>query len=390
MKRIPLLFGAFVVGTLAIVSCQKNENPGTVAQVSPNLPAQSYNYSAVAMPASFAKLPDKTTSDGNKNNVTDAGATLGRVLFYDPKLSISNTVSCGSCHHQAKAFADPIGLSEGFEGRKTTRNASAIVNTRYQSNYFWDARESKLEDMVLKPVENHIEMGMEDIDKLAQKIARFDYYGPLFEKAFGDKTVTKERIAASMSQFLYSMVSYQSKFDKGQATGFQNFTAEENRGRVLFFEKTNCAVCHAGANFSGKDGSEFANIGLDLNYKDKGMKERSTEKGTKIGGEGVFKVPSLRNISLTGPYMHDGRFNTLSDVIEHYNSQVTDHANLDNRVTTPVNNSYGWDSNNTQITSKAQRLNFTAQDKKDMIAFLSTLNDDKFTTDPKFSDPFKK
>jgi cytochrome c peroxidase len=389
MKRLHYVFGAFVVGTLAMVSCQKNESI-TQPQTSdkPSLPAQEFNYSAVAMPQSFSKLPDKTTADGNKNSVTDAGATLGRVLFYDTKLSINNTVACGSCHHQKDAFADPVGLSEGFEGRKTVRNASTIVNTRYQSAYFWDARETKLEDMVLRPIENHIEMGMEDQDKLAAKLARFDYYPALFEKAFGDKTITKERVGKAMAQFLYSMVSYQSKFDKGQATNFQNFTAEEDRGRKLFFERTNCAVCHAGANFSGKDGSDFANIGLNVNYTDKGMTTRVDAKGQKIGGEGVFKVPSLRNVGLTAPYMHDGRFKDLKSVVEHYNSGVADHTNLDNRVTNPFSSNYAWDTNNTFVNTKAQRLNLSEQDKNDLIAFLKTLSDDKFTSDPKFANPF--
>ncbi len=390
MKRLHYVFGAFVVGTLAMASCQKNESTiQPQASDKPSLPAQEFNYSAVAMPQAFSKLPDKTTADGNKNSVSDAGATLGRVLFYDTKLSINNTVACGSCHHQKDAFADPVGLSEGFEGRKTTRNASSLVNSRYQSAYFWDARETKLEEMVLKPVENHIEMGMEDQDKLAVKLARFDYYPGLFEKAFGDKNITKERIGKAMAQFLYSMVSYQSKFDKGQATNFQNFTAEEDRGRKLFFERTNCAVCHAGANFSGKEGSDFANIGLSVNYVDKGMKEKFDAKGQKIGGEGVFKVPSLRNVGLTAPYMHDGRFSDLRSVVEHYNSGVADHTNLDTRVTNPFNSNYAWDTNNTFVNTKAQRLNLSEQDKTDLVSFLKTLSDDKFTTDPKFSNPFK-
>jgi cytochrome c peroxidase len=389
MKRLHYVFGAFVVGTLAMVGCQKNESvTQPLASDKPSLPAQEFNYSAVAMPQSFSKLPDKTTADGNKNSVTDAGATLGRVLFYDTKLSINNTVACGSCHHQKDAFADPVGLSEGFEGRKTTRNASALVNSRYQSAYFWDARETKLEEMVLKPVENHIEMGMEDQDKLAVKLARFDYYPALFEKAFGDKNITKERVGKAMAQFLYSMVSYQSKFDKGQATNFQNFTSEEDRGRKLFFERTNCAVCHAGANFSGKDGSDFANIGLNVNYTDKGMPAKTDAKGQKIGGEGVFKVPSLRNVGLTAPYMHDGRFKDLKAVVEHYNSGVADHTNLDTRVTNPFNSNYAWDTSNTFVNTRAQRLNLSEQDKSDLVAFLKTLSDDKFTSDPKFANPF--
>lgn len=316
-------------------------------------------------------------------NITNWGATLGRVLFYDTKLSLNNTISCGSCHHQDKSFADGQRFSQGFEGRITERNSMAIVNPITQNNLFWDSRSKNIHDLSLKPVQNHIEMGMENLDRLVDKLQNTPYYENLFINAFGDDNVTKERISNALSQFVGSITSNNSKFDLGVINGFTNFTELEKIGRSLFMsDRAKCSSCHGAGNFAALDGPNdpyggggsfgfesptedlrgATNIGLDLVYKDQGV------------GDGKFRIPSLRNIELTGPYMHDGRFSTLEEVINHYSEGIKPHAQLDVKFTDGKGN--------------VKPLNLSSIEKKALIAFLKTLTDQSMTKDPKWSDPF--
>ncbi len=311
----------------------------------------------------------------NESNpdITDHGATLGRVLFYDKKLSVTNTVACASCHKQELAFADPVKGSEGINGQVTSRNSMAVVNVGFNNNLFWDSRAPSVKDLVSMPVSNHIEMGMENMKQVAQKLKKVDYYPALFEKAFGSTEITEERAVNALAQFVSAMVSSNSKWDEGAKTDFTNFTAQENMGRDLFFDaKAKCSQCHSGANFSAPDepndpyGGEVrgtANIGLDESYKDQGK------------GDGHFRIPTLRNAALTAPYMHDGRFATLAEVVDHYNENIKNHPNLDFRL----RDQFG----------APQKLQLTIEEKQALVAFLQTLTDQKFTTDAKFSDPFK-
>jgi cytochrome c peroxidase len=377
------------------VACNKNDTTGQYESDSLKLPSQPYHY----------QLPTAATAgfvleDNPQNPITDHGATLGRVLFYDKKLSLNNLVSCASCHKQENGFADPVALSVGFEGRKTTRNAMAFTNPTSDKTYFWDTRTATLEDLALQPVRNHIEMGMESMDKLAEKLNKIAYYAPLFEKAYGTSAITKERIATSMAQFLRSIVTYRSKFDEGEKNNFANFSASEQRGKALFFTELHCGNCHAGVNFNGVDakaGKETFNIGLDEVYADNGV-------GTMSGNanfNGAFKVPTLRNVALTAPYMHDGRFQNLEQVVEHYNSQMRSHPNLFPRFRTFARASQGgsdpgehggWssgggnNSNNNFIIPRG--LNMSIQEKADLIAFLKTLTDVKMVTEQKYANPF--
>ena len=255
-----------------------------------------------------------------------------------------------------------------------------------------------LPQLILEPIQNHIEMGMEDLQVLTRKLAASDYYPELFEKAYGDKQVTKNRIADAVSQFLGAMKSVDSKFDKGVQTNFRNFSAMERLGNDLFHSATlQCSSCHNGSNFSAPDfpggeygdgGSSFTidehgnvididpnnfgeggpagttNIGLDLVTKDEGRRD------------GNFRIPSLRNIALTAPYMHDGRFNTLAEVVEHYDNGVQAHPALDDKFKNP--------------DGTIKRLNLTSVEKKALVAFLHTLTDESLITDERFSDPFRK
>ncbi len=360
MKIITKLSPLFILALLCLVACDKEVPPPT-NEVSLELPEVPYNYADQEMPQGLQfQLVDNTPDD---NIMSDHGATLGRVLFYDTKLSLNNVVSCASCHHQSKAFADPDRFSSGFDNRKTSRNSPAIANLRFARHFFWDAEATILEEQVLMPIKDHLEMGMESLEDLEAKLKLVDYYPALFEKAFGSPEITSDRISKSMAQFIRSMSSFNSKFDKGQANDFSNFTPLELAGKDLFFSwGSSCSSCHGGDAFTS---GENANIGLDLVYSDNGV-------GALSGNDrdnGMFKIPSLRNIALTAPYMHDGRYQTLEEVIEHYSSNVQSHPNLD------------WRLN--------QSMNFTDSEKQALLAFLHTLTDEEYISDPKFSNPFK-
>jgi cytochrome c peroxidase len=356
---------------------QAQSAPVTVDRQAPGprtlrLPATPYKYADVALPAHFtaplAMRFDNTPAD---NAVTDAGATLGRVLFYDTRLSANNTVGCASCHVQAHGFADPNGVSRGFAGGRTDRHAMNLVNLRFypRGRFFWDERGANLEEMTLLPIANSLEMG-QDLERLPDVLRHEPYYAELFRAAFGDPQITRTRIGYALAQFLRSMVSYQSRYDDGRAAvasigaDFPNYSLQENRGKALFMR--NCAICH----LEGQEAHFIVNTPVNTGLDDD---TRNTDGGVgditlQPADMGHFKSPSLRNVEVTGPYMHDGRFATLDAVIEHYSSGGKNHPNKDIRV---------------------QPFHFTESEKAALIAFLNTLTDHTFLTDPKFSDPFQ-
>ncbi len=355
------------------------DNPADKRAVTPStertlrLPETPYRYADIDLPAHFktagARRFDNTPRD---NPVTDNGATLGRVLFYDTRMSANNTMACGSCHLQSRAFSEPKQFSKGHEGKLTDRNAMSLVNVRYypRGRFFWDERARSLEEQVLMPIQSKTEMG-QDLKTVVAILAKDEHYPELFRKAFGDPEITPQRIGRAVAQFLRSMVSYQSRYDEGLAKvrssddNFPNFTSQENRGKTLF--RNNCATCH----LPGNQEAHFImnrplNNGLDGTIKgtDGGVGDINLNS-TDLGR---FKSPSLRNVELTAPYMHDGRLATLEAVIDHYTREVKNHPNLDGR---------------------ARRRNLSANDKAALVAFLKTLTDQKFISDPKFSDPFQ-
>ena len=363
---LPLAALLFCAAVIVLASCSKETNDPYRGELL-DLPATPYDYSNVAAPLSDI-FTDPFILNANAD-ITDEGATLGRVLFYDNKLSLNNKVSCGTCHQQNLAFSDDVSLSDGFDNRKTTRNTQAIINPITETSFFWDSRETHLPDMVLKPIKNHIEMGIENLDDLEVKLSAASYYAPLFEAAYGSPEVTQERIGDAMSQFLFSMVTANSRWDQGLHNNFANYTAAEELGKSVFFDKARCYQCHNGADFRGYI-EDFANIGLEMEYTDPGL------GATDPGREGVFKVPSLRNVGLTGPYMHDGRFQTLMEVVEHYNSGVANHPNLDPRLR-------DWQD------GEVFPLNLTNAEKEGLVAFLLTLSDADLVSDVKYSNPFR-
>jgi cytochrome c peroxidase len=308
--------------------------------------------------------------------------TLGRVLFYDKQLSLNNSVSCATCHKQVFAFADNVAFSHGFENKVTLRNSMPIQNLAAGGftdggifgggiSLFWDGRQHDVQTMVLEPIANHIEMGVSDFDKLADKLEKVPYYNDLFKDAFGTTEVTSQRIAQGLASFITSINSNQTTFDKSMVDGGV-LTPLQQQGRALFVNTYNCNACHQVQSPTGYImAGTFANIGLDEVYEDKGVAAR-TGKAEDVG---KFKIPSLRNLSFTAPYMHDGRFGTLDEVIEHYSMGIENNENLDARLR---------DAN-----GAPRQFNIPKADRTALIAFLQTLDDVNVVTDPKFSNPFK-
>lgn len=357
----------------------------------PVLPATPYNYSNLNLPAHFttdapgSPLPTSINGTDNTppdNPLTDHGATLGRVLFYDKSLSANGTVSCASCHQALNGFSDNSVLSVGFAGGTTGRHSMTLINSRWyqRGRFFWDERAATLEEQVLMPFQDPVEMGL-TLQQLDNFVSQQSYYPDLFSNAFGDTVITTDRISKALAQFVRSMVSYSSKYDIGRAqvsgpgVNFPNFTAEENQGKQLFFQTIPngggaCFGCHTTEAFiSANPGPQ--NNGLDLTTTDPGA--GATFPGIPIF-EARFKTSTLRNIELTAPYMHDGRFATLEEVVEHYNSGIQAHPTLSAALT---------DTNGNPV-----QLNFTAAQKAALVAFLKTLTDNSIATEPKWSDPF--
>jgi cytochrome c peroxidase len=358
-------------------SCQQDSFQTKIEY--PVLPETSYDYTPEwgGMHSHMA---------GQDLGITDAGATLGRVLFYDKILSIDNTVSCGSCHHQDIGFSDQARVSRGIDNQVTDRNAPSISNLYDDNLLFWDGRSTSLNDLVLQPVRNHKEMGMENMDFLVTKIKAAPYYGELFTRAYGDAEVNSTRIADAMAQFVRSMIGCDSEMDRQFNTG-QALSPQAEAGRNIFFGKGTCYNCHSGPDFNDRGGffdpffppngggfgwaQDIADIGLDETYTDVGMGVFDTKL------VGVFKIPSLRNVAMTAPYMHDGRFATLEEVVNHYNNGIKKSPNLDNVFKS-------WD------TGDAIKLGLTEGEVSSLVAFLHSLTDDQYMNDERFADPFKR
>jgi cytochrome c peroxidase len=346
--RFPSL-GVFFVAVI-LASCDSQPEPGTTAL---DLPETPYSY------------------DGGSNSHV---ATLGRVLFYDQNLSINNSISCATCHKQVLGFADNAPLSKGFENRLTSRNSMPIQNLGSAFGFtplFWDGRENNLHQMVLKPIVNHVEMGINDLDKLSLKLQSIPYYQDLFQNAYGSPEVTGQRLSESLATFLLNIRSNNTKFDRNNM-GTEELSAIELRGKELFFDTYDCNNCHVVQNPSGYiEAGTFANIGLEEVYSDPGL---ATVTKNSFD-EGKFKIPSLRNVTLTAPYMHDGRFETLEEVLDFYSEDISTNDNLDFRL----RDQHG----------APMKFNIPESDKQAMIAFLNTLTDASMISDPRFSNPFK-
>jgi cytochrome c peroxidase len=309
------------------------------------------------------------------NELTAQKVELGRMLFFEKDLSGDGTQSCADCHLQADGFSDKRQFSIGIDQIAGRRNAMALVNLAWhEAPFFWDGRSPTLRDQALLPIQDPIEMH-ETLENVVDKLSKAKIYTDQFIRAFGDNEITPERIAMAIEQFEITLVSNNSKYDqflRGEAT----LTESEERGRKLFFgefdargiEKgAECFHCHGGFNFTN---DFFMNNGLDSDaeFSDLGLYEVTQKSGDKA----KFKVPTLRNIAQTAPFMHDGRFQTLREVLEHYNDGAKYSSTVDILM----------------MNNLEPGLGLSEEDLTDLENFLHTLTDQDFLNNPKHASPF--
>lgn len=313
-------------------------------------------------------------------NVPDARLTveavqLGRYLFYDKTLSSDSTVACADCHQQKFSFSDNRRFSTGVKGRTGHRNSMQLVNLVSDQRFFWDGRAASLEAQVLMPIEDAHEMDL-PLDELLARLARHPVYPQLFERAFGSKNITRESLANALAQFVKSIVSYSSAEDYLSSFEDKRLTWNEvpDFARKLLptyqkgFRLFNCGPCHAIAARTGQN--TFDDTGLDADPKDVGYYIVTKQEADK----GKFKIPVFRNLAVTAPYMHDGRFNTLKEVIQHYRTGMHRRPNI-----SPMY----LDKNKKIITET-----LTDEQVAVLLEAIQLQRDDKVLTDPKYADPF--
>lgn len=297
-----------------------------------------------------------------ENNILEAAKVeLGRQLFYDPVLSRDSTISCASCHLQYTAFTHvDHDLSHGIEGRIGRRNSPALMNLAWSPYFMWDGAINHLDVQPLAPIHDANEMD-ETIEHVVAKLQRSQNYVKAFDTAWKDTLITGEHVLKSLSQFLVTLVSANSKYDQVMS-GHEgiSFTSQENNGLQIF--RAHCESCHAEPLFTT---FEFASTGLDLDttLNDLGRYEITGNSFDSL----AFKIPTLRNIEFSKPYMHDGRFSSLNEVIAHYNQGVSETANPDSRI--------------------KPQLHLSHEDQVDLLAFLLTLTDKEFLFEPDFGFP---
>lgn len=320
-------------------------------------------------PDGFAPVPE---FPGNPQTVE--GVRLGRHLFYDKRLSGDNSQSCASCHFQENNFGDFNQFSTGIDGTLGTRNAMILSNLAWAQHFFWNGREHTLEDQVQVPVEDPAEMKA-DWDDVIEKLKADPKYQDLFKDAFGPDAISRENAAKALAQFIRTMVSGNSKYDRGKKQNFSNFSQLEIDGMEIFnSEIGDCFHCHGDGTTGGIMGAygnlQFSNNGLDSVLTPNTGYEFTTGDPRD---RGKFKIPSLRNVEYSYPYMHDGRFALLQDVIDHYSTGVKKTPTLD-----PI-----MEKNGTRYK------NFSVYQKQALLAYLYTLSDTDFLTDSTFSNPWK-
>ncbi len=310
------------------------------------------------------------------NELTVEGVKLGKMLFFEPMLSKNNALSCGSCHNQTTGFTDTARFSVGVDGIPGGRQAMSVFNLAWHTNeFFWDGRSNLLRDQALEPIKDPVEMN-ETLENVLAKLRGSNMYRDQFIRAFGSDEITSEKMGLAMEQFMLSIVSGNSKYDRFKM-GLEELTESEMRGLELFemeynpffpeFSGADCQHCHGGPNF---ENDLYMNNGLDTDadIQDIGRQAATGDPADR----GRFKVPSLRNIALTAPYMHDGRFETLEEVVDHYNEGIKISASLDGAL----------------LATEPTGLLLTDQDKTDLVNFLHTLTDESLATNPEYANPF--
>ncbi|TNV71674.1 hypothetical protein FGO68_gene11061 [Halteria grandinella] len=327
----------------------------------------------LSYPANFGNRIN--TSAGNP--LSKQGVFLGRMLFYEPKLSSNNRVSCASCHQQKLAFTDGQTFSTGVGNKTTSRNSMSLTNLLWVRSFFWDGRSASLEAQGKEPITHPDEMG-ESLDNVARKLQQSRLYPPIFKKVFGTDSITGDRIVKAIAQFERTLISADSNYDR-YLQGNYTPTEEELSGISLFFNNpspekgirgANCGHCHAGPKMFA---DLFHNNGLDSIPKDTGREMFTGLPNDK----GRFRAVSLRNIALTSPYMHDGRFKTLEEVLDHYSEHIRQSATL-SPFLQGISNDVG-----------GKTIHLSNSEKHDIITFLKMLTDSNFIKDTRFSNPHK-
>jgi cytochrome c peroxidase len=363
MKNTIRYWLLLLLGGIALGSCE--QDPPTSGPL---------EYDPTPYKLSYGEFPPPSIAPDNP--LTEEGVALGRMLFYDTKLSADGSIACASCHRQRHAFSDSSQFSLGVDGLPGARHAMAVFNLAWNTNeFFWDGRAHLLRDQSLLPIQDPLEM-KETLDSVIMKLSADPVYPHQFTRAFGDENINELRISLALEQFMNSIVSVESRYDK-YLRGEVAFTALEERGLELFNAEYNpyfpavsgadCHHCHSGRNF---ENDQYLNNGLDAeaDFTDLGRYDVTEDPDDRA----KFKVPTLRNIELTGPYMHDGRFQTLEEVVDHYDHGLQASSTLDITL------------ENTRSTG----LMLSQQDKDALVAFLKTLTDDVLMTDSRYASPY--
>ena len=399
MSKLQIFIGSIFILLIAAVSCSKSETTTVVPVVVDPYAAIKATFGTKIDPTNLANYANQgkpayiNKDNTGGNTITNAKATLGRVLFYDKNLSFDNSISCGSCHKQQFAFSDTAIASKGVVGGFTGRHSMRLVNSRFATEikFFWDERAANLEQQTTQPVKDHAEMGFSGVSgrpgiaALLTKLQAIGYYNELFKFVYGDINVTEARMQECLAQFIRSIQSFDSKYDAGRALvandgqPFPNFTPQENMGKQVFltppvFDATGNRI-NGGAGCNGcHNAPEFD---IDPNTRNNGIIGTIAGSGIDIT---VTRAPSLRDVTNTagipnGPLMHTGNLATIQNAIGHYGTIniAPGNTNLDPRLRP---NGFG------------QRLNFTAPEVNGLMAFLRTLSGTNVYTDIKWGSPF--
>ena len=353
---------SFLLLIVLLVSCK--EDPLEQTSITPY---------ELDIPSHFPQMPIPAD-----NPMSVEGVELGRHLFYEERLSRDNSISCASCHSPQNSFSDSDQFSEGVDGLLGDRQSMALINLGWQSNFFWDGRAGTIEEQILEPVVKHNEMD-QSWDATIQKLKAVPEYQAYFSQVFAVENFDSTHVTKAIAQFLRTLISAQSEYDvmykyrndltlsAQEQNLYTEITTEEWGGYDLFFSLSNgdCLHCHNGplAKVAGK----FSNNGLDATFADEGRKIVTGDPTDA----GKFKIPTLRNIELSAPYMHDGRFNTLDEVVNHYSFGVTESSTID-----PLMEFSGQGG-----------VQLDAQEHQLLVSFLKTFTDQSFVNNPDFQDP---
>lgn len=370
------------------ISALKDFEYFTYHEYKPRFFVNSFNDSSKV---SFDPLLGATVNNGSilmatniKNPApVDPVVNLGRVLFYDKNLSVNGQVSCGTCHIQGKAFTDGLALAVGHNRSLTEMSSMSLQNMAFINNYQWQSTTDDLVQLVAKPLVHPIEMGNRNLEDVISRIKSLSYYDVLHKVAYGNAQIEEKSITWALAQFVGSIYSANSKFDKSLKSAFIDFNQEEKQGKELFFGKALCNHCHSFPTFAAPDfvGGKYGKTNSVANVNSKSID--SDKKGMAnnglpgmLGKLSKIKIPTLRNIEHTAPYMHDGRFNTLEEVIDHYDHGVVATIDLDELLIG-------------KAAKSAIKLDLTTSEKHALKAFLLTLTDTELLTAKRYSDPFQ-